>query len=298
MSTFQKYWLILIGILQRLGLSNKTYGPIKKTSLPIAKRKGHELLSPKEHQIRALENTLIKTIKIEPWKVEDNSSFYSNLWSKRDTDLIDTIVIGSTDNSTWNSMTQYKFDTSKLNDVTPGKPLPGMTCHVFINASGMIEKVAGFDNLIHHTKGINGRSVMIKIQYSVTNNVTPPSCKIIASLERILVILCLLYKLDPYKAIKAQKEVRFKWLPFTIGQKSLQRVSPGIFVPMDNIRRNVAIILKKKLKYAGLYDGPINEVFSNKTYKAMNGFNSLCIRHLFTNLTQIEKLKYDYTTTD
>ena len=189
-----------INTLQKIGLSNKSYSiwrPLQKIEI---KRKGHSLHNPTDDQIKSIELQTLRKTRIEQWHIEEN--IYQSVWPKRPLEVIDTIVVGATDSATWNSNQLFNFDKSTKNNVTPGKTLPGISYHIFVNNSGLVEKVAGYEDLVSHTKGINTRSIGVVIQYNISNNSAPPVQKIMAGLEKILSILCLEFKLNPYKAIK------------------------------------------------------------------------------------------------
>lgn len=279
MSTLQTLYQTCLRLLQKLGFSNKTYSLFRKPLKTEAKRKGHLLLNPTDDQIVSINEALLRKTRVDQWRVEDNTDHYSNEWPLRDPDAIDTIVIGSSDSATWNSSTLYNFHTSKKNSITYGTPLPGLATHLFINASGIIERVTSYDKTVWNTRGANTRSIFITLQYAMSlNNATPPK-KIMIALEKILTLLCLEFKLNPLKAIKGQHEIYAgkHWFPFyglLKGDTNMQSTSPGVLISMDNIRREVAIMLKRKLRYAEAYDGPINDVIDKKTAKALNGFNS------------------------
>jgi hypothetical protein len=279
--------------MQQIGYSNKTYSFFKQLPEMAVKRKGHLLHNPSAEQIAETEYEYLRKAKINQWSIENN--IYISSWKQRPLDIIDTIIVGATDAPSWNSKTLYDFDTSIKNNVTPDIPLPGISYHIFINASGIIERVAVYTDLISHTKGNNARSIGIVIQYGISNNSAEPSKKILAALEKTLAILCLQFKLNPYKAIKGQGEAISGikspvFSMFSKGHKGTEHVSPGLLVSMDEIRRRVAIMVKRKIQYAESVSGPIKPEFDSNTMKLMNRFNSTAVSRLYSNSTNIIRL--------
>lgn len=295
-----KSWITSMRILQGLGFSPKTYSAFSKLQEGDLRRKGHLLKNPTDEQIEAIYRSIIKKTRIEQWGILNNTHIYlvdeENPWPKRGETVIDKIVIGSTMNASWDAKKMYEFDTSKSNDVTPGRPLPGISYHLFINASGLVEKVSEYDNLLSHTPGINARSIGVVMQYSIKNNDAAPTKKILGSLERLLTVLCLEFKLNPYKAIVGQFEVKKRWMKFLKGHRSCSE-SPGHLVPLDALRETVAVNIKKKLKYAGFINGPIKDSKFTKTVsEALNRFQSDAVKLLYNDF-QVESI-YDYRRND
>jgi len=285
-STLRRACHKIVETIQKLGLSNKTYSLFNKASNVTWLRKGHLLLNPTQTQIKEIQQAYLRKSRIEQWKIVDQRSFFSSEWKKRPRAVIDTLIVGATNSNSWSPKDVYDFDTSKNNDVTLGSPLPGITCHLFINAqSGIIEQCADYEDLTFHTRGCNLRAINITLQHLVTGNTAAPIKKMVEKLEHLLCLLCLEFKLDPYKAIKAQHEIKFKWLPWTKGHSHIDDLAPGHILSMDNLRRNVSIMLKRKLDYAGVFEGQINETFDKDAYKAINKFDSGSIRHLYKKTT-------------
>lgn len=273
---------------QKLGFSNKTYSLFKRLPYIPVKRKGHLLHNPTDDQIRETEEEYIRKAKIQ-WRIEYN--VYPSEWAKRPVELIDALVIGATDMAAWNSKNLYDFDTSTKNNVIPGKALPGISYHLFINSNGVIEQTAEYEDLIWHTSGVNYTSLGIVIQYGITNNSAMPTQKVMQSLEKILTILCLQFKLNPYKAIKGQSEISKKIFPFTKGHKSLESISPGMLISMNELRRRIAINLNRKLKSAETVRfNSITPDFTSDSIEALNKFKSISIRRIYKN-TPVEVWK-------
>lgn len=236
----------------------------------------------------AINNTVIKKSRIQ-WKITDHRTQYndSDGWIRRPLDVIDTIIVSSTGNHAWQAGNQYYLDTSKDNDVTPGKPLPGIGCHLFVNNTGLIELTSDYENVIYHTPGSNYRSLNVLIQYAVENNNAEPTSKILSALTRLLTILCLQFKLDPYKAIKGQSETFRKsfnpLLWFMKGRPVDQIISsPGPLVDMSHIRQRTATEIQKKLLYAGLYSGTVRGIIDKRTKRGINLFYSEALQKLYT----------------
>jgi len=294
MNIIQKLWITLLHIAQALGFSAKTYNLLHPLPRNTLKRKGHLLHNPTEQQIEAIRHTIIKQSRLFPWTIIDTTQmydYYNNCekdgikpWHKRHLSVIDTIVIAATNGGVgWDAASLFDLDTSKENNITPGKPLPGSSYHLFVNASDIVERISAFENITYHTPGVNTRSIGIVIQYKVDNNSAPPTSKIIKSLEKILTILCLEFKLDPYKAIKTQSSVRSNLIPWLKGHKDIKD-SPGVLVDINSIQKNVAVTMQKKLRYACLYNGPINGKINKATRKAINEFYSDAVQLLYNNM--------------
>ena len=260
----------------------------------IIKRKGHLLLNPTQQQIDELEISLLRKTRIEQWIIEDIAEDYPNEWPTRDPEIIDTIIIAASDHSQWSSFDLMKLDTSEKNDVTPGKPLPGFSYHIFINSNGLIEKLVDLDKITYHTACNNIRSIGILLQYSVSKNSAPPQSKLIQALIRTLTILSLQFKLNPYNAILGQAEALGKFCLFdSKGHKHIPKESPGPLISMDNIRRETAIMVKKKLKYYSDFKTSIDSKFDEKTIQALRDFNSGIINKLY-NRKNIKAIKKGY----
>lgn len=285
-----RLYVILMSMLQSMGFTSKTYSLFRKIPHLEYKRKGHRLHNPTDSQVLAMEEQLIRKAKIDQWIIYDSVSAFPSKWDKRHTNVIDTLVVGSIDSPSWSSQKLYAFDTSIDNNVIYGKPLPGISYHLFINSSGMVEKIASYNDIVYHTKGINARSIGIGLQHLVTGNSAPPNSKILTALIRTLTILCLEFKLNPYKAIKGQREVHRTWWPGAKGHTTIQDMSPSLLISMDEIRRNVAVKMKYKLTYSGLYPNVVHPTFDNKMKHATNVFDSNAIAHLY-QLTSLEKIK-------
>lgn len=246
--------------------------------------KGHTLSNPSQEQIEKIRTYLLKKARIDGWKIEVTEDSYPSSWPQRPESVIDTLVIGATNVGHYNSKMQYEFDMSNKNDVLELDSCPGMTYHFFINNNGVIEQTSELTNLTTHTKTINTRSLGIVIQYVMTGNSASPVIPVMQNLVKILTMLCLKYKLNPYKAIKGRKEVKYKWLPFTRGHTHMQSDSPGILVFMDHLRDEVAVTLKRKLN-AGV--GGISEIkpgFDKEAREALKKFDSSAIDQLFYKL--------------
>ena len=206
MNIFRKFWITWISIIQDLGFSNKTYNIFtserESTSL---KRKGHTLARPTSKQKSEIFSALLKKMKIGNWEIADTNKSYEGFldspWKQRPIEIIDTIVIGANNTDHWGIEEQFEFDISTNNDVTPGKSLDGITWHIFIDYNANMKKTSDFKNILWHTPFYNTKSIGIGLQYAITNNDSPPAKRIIAELERALVLLCLQFKLNPYKAI-------------------------------------------------------------------------------------------------
>lgn len=248
--------------------------------------------NPTDKQIAAVEQAYLRQARIHQWRIEDNLD--DSEWRKRPRDIIDTIVVEATDSATYNASQWKKNDLSKHNTITPGIPLPGISCHIFINASGIIEYITDYGDMIPHTKGKSHRSISVMIQYSVKNNDAPPVKKIQESLTRILVLLCLEFKLNPHTAIMGHYENKwYNKLPLLKGRIKEMDASPGILVPLNNIRNEVAIDLKRKLRYAKAYDGQIDSTVTRDVLKALNKFNSDAIHHIYKGFTSVLYRKED-----
>ena len=279
-----------IKIKQSLGFTNRVYNMFRPQVEEQYYRKGHILSNPTTKQIDAVHVAIIRKVRIDQWTIENNVDLYNdyedsdNKWLQRPESIIDKIILYSTDSSSWSARDLYLFDRSTRNDITPGKELPGMSAHIFINSSGVVEKTSDYTNIITHTPANNITSLAIAMQYLMTNNSAPPTKKVLSSLERALTLLCLEFKLNPYKAIVGQRESRFTWIPFLKGRKKYLDKSPGDLISLDNIRREVAIKLQKKLNYYGNYKGPINGKFNLETRNALKDFNSNSINKLYQKL--------------
>ena len=207
-------------------------------------------------------------------------------WPTRKEGVIDKIIVSATDSTAWDAENLYGFDISEDNDITPGKPLGGISCHIFINSNGTIEKVTEYDSMTLHTPGINMRSINITIQYLITDNLSEPNAKIQKSLQEILAILCLQFKLNPHKAIRGQSEVWYARIPFLKGRRKNISTSPGVLLNLDAIRNKVALDLQKKLMYVDQdYDGPITKRLNRKAKKALNRFISNHMKNLYQDYT-------------
>jgi len=278
--------------MQKIGLTNRISKGNGRDSTPSSlRRKGHTLLKPTDSQKNAIFTAMLKKMKIANWDIDDVSDTYDNYisdnyWPERPLDIIDTIVVGSNNSDNWDVGDQFDFDTSDNNDVTPGKPLNGISWHIFINENGMVKYSNLYKHILPHTPFGNTRSIGIGMQYLITNNDTPPAKRMLIVLERTLVLLCLQFKLNPYKAIKTQSEITtplFKRLfySFATGHKKTATISPGPLVPIQAIIEQVAIKMQTKLKYAGLYHGPIDGAFNEETKRALNLFHSESIELLY-----------------
>lgn len=247
------------------------------------KRKGHLLNNPTEEQKEAIMKSTLSQARMEQWVIAANESYYKldDEWPKRPLDIVDTIVISATNNSSWGANEFMNHDTSDNNDVTPGKPLPGITCHLFINSSGHLERTSDFKNILLHTPGVNTRSLCVMIQYGITGNSSAPPKKIMNSLENLLVALCLELKLNPQTAIIGQSEAKWKFLPWLKGHRNLYKIAPGTLLDMDSLRKNVTSLMKKKLKYAQCFNGEIDYKFGTDAKLALNSFNSESISFLY-----------------
>lgn len=282
--------IILIDFLQKIGFGNKTYNIFRRKSSIEWKRKGHLLFNPTEDQLTQMKYEYLRKVRMHRWSIIDSTDTFPSSWQKRPEDIIDSIIIHSTDSSNWTSLDIYSMDTSSKNDVIYGKPLPGISCHYFINSGGIIEQTCNPVFLTMHTKGKNTRSISIMIQYAIKNNASQPPTQLMLSLNKLLVILCLKYKLNPYKAIKGLGEC-IKWpAVFSHGHTNNSGISPGPLVSMDEVRRNVAIEMKRRLNYAGLNIGTINNIIDSTVCKAVNSFNSTSLNMLVNPIfTKIKK---------
>lgn len=279
-----------VKIRQGLGFTSKIYNYFKPQFVPVYTRKGHTLVNPTDSQISAINLGIVRKMRIEQWVVLDNLDLYEyedpseNIWLQRPESIIDKIILSATDSNNWSAANLYKLDISKDNSILENESLPGISCHLFVNSSGVVERTSSYSNKIYHTPANNLTSLNMTIQYLMTHNSSSPTRKIIMSLERILTMLCLEFKLNPYKAILGQREARFTWLPFTKGRKKFIHISPGYLVSIDAIRREVAIMIQRKLAYLGLYNSEINGKFDRVTKKALREFNSESLKGLYSKL--------------
>lgn len=248
--------------------------------------KGHTLSNPTQNQIEKIRSYLLKKTRIDGWKIEVTEDAYESSWPQRPESIIDTLVIGATNVGHYNSKMQYEFDISNKNDVFEIDGCKGMTYHFFINNNGVIEQTSELTNLTTHTKTVNTRSLGIVIQYVMSSNSASPVIPVMQNLVKVLTMLCLKYKLNPYRAIKGRREVSFKWIPsiFTRGHNHMQNISPGILVFLDHLRDEVAVTLKRKLN-AGV--GGISEIkpgFDKEAKNALKRFDSSAVDQLFCKL--------------
>ncbi len=261
------------------------------------KRKGHTLHAPTDEQKFEIRDALLRKIRIEEWKIDDVTEFFSydegtnDKWNTRSESLIDTIVIGATDAARWDSKEMEIYDKSLNNDVVKER-LPGISYHLFINTNAVVEKTSNYNNVTWHSPGVNSRSLGVVLQYTINGNKNAPPKRMLLALERLLVVLCMEYKLNPYKAIKSQSEIYRQlktklllWLPWIKWHRKTGKISPGSLVPLNAIKEQVVIKMKTKLQYADLYDGQIDAKFNRATRKALNSFHSDSIKLLYsTNL--------------
>ena len=271
--------ITLIRILQYLGLTSKVNNKVNYSDVQI-RRKGHVMLHPTQNQIDDYYDALLRKGRIiSSWTIMDKRDFYTDgHWPQRPKSVIDTIILTSTNSTSCESDRLYTMHTDPDYQYKYGA-LPGIGTHFFVTTSGKVEAVSKATNIIPHTKGINTRSLLITLQTSM-NDITNTMQ---AALERILTILCLEYKLNPYKAIKGLREVKTRNLPFLRGEEDpeMLRVSPGLLVLMDVIRIHVAVELQKKLKYSGLYQGEINGKFTKEVAEALQHFDSRAIYRMY-----------------
>lgn len=277
------------------GFSNKTYFGIDIPAENGLKKKGHILQNPTEDQVYSVHDNTLRKTRIENWFIEENG--YKNNWSKRPLNIIDSLVITASNCDPASSAKIYKKDTSPDNCVTKGTPLPGIGTHIYINASGLSEKVSAFEDLIIHTSNNNTNSISIMIQYLIDGNSSSPTKKVMRGLERTLALLCLMFKLNPLTAIKTQKSCRFKWLPFGKG-RNIEKYAPGMLFDLSNLRKEICITMQRKLFYAGLYDGVVDGKYSRKLRKAINEFSSNAISRSITTTKCINLDNYNDSEND
>jgi len=276
-----------------LGFGNRYLNIFNKKHIggKIFRKKGHLLKRPSQQKIYEIRKSLIRKARLDQWKITDNSSFYLNedkSWPQRSIGLIDTIVISITDNEHCNASKLYEIDSECA---------PGITCHLFVGSNSIVEKTSEFTNIINHTPGISTRSLNVTVQYKAKDATLPPPIKTLTSLEKLLTLLCLHYKLDPEKAIVGQWEA-MKKIPMLKPIKPIPKNSPGVLFPLDNIKKNVVRNLQNKLRYAGLYFGKVLPYLSKQSIKAMIEFDSDAIELMYYKfkLKQIshEDDSYDY----
>lgn len=271
-------------ILQLIGLTSKTHSVLRPLVNRGLKRKGHLLKNPTKKQVQSVWKAKLRQARMNLWKIINNESRYDyynhceedglKSWAKRPLNIIDKIIVSATNKTSWDAGDLYDLHISPKNPVTPGKPLPGAAYHFFVNDRGTIEQISDVANITTHTATMNTRSIGVVIQYLVSGNTREPIVTLESTLQRLLVILCMQYKLNPYKAIRGQREISLaRFLTFIKGDRSCTD-APGHLVLLDTLRRRVAIEIQQKLKYAKLYDGQIKGKFNRETRKALNEFSS------------------------
>ena len=284
-------------IANSMSLTSKTVNVFDKDKALEYKRKGHPLENPNDKQKSAIYLAELKRAKIHMWSVEDNVNQYKldYNWPERDESMINRIIISSTNNEMSKSIDIFNEDLSvKDNPIFGNKPAPAISCHFFLNVTGFIEKVLPFNYKAVHTNFNNERSINVMIQYKAIGNDLPPCKKIIENMEKVTAMLCLQYKLNPLKAIVAQNELLFSkiWIP-GFGRKT-QKVGVGKVFNMNNFRREVTMILQRKLKMAKLYEGPVNGKVNRQLKLAINNFGSESIQLLYKGAVNAEHINEEF----
>jgi len=255
-------YTIYLKLLNKLSLGGRIRGGFRKRDNYGIRRKGHFIATPSEEQMEKYSQAVLNTTYMCRWIIFDNTAFsdgeYWKNWRQRPLDAIDRITIGITGDGSWGLSKLIKFDTSSNNDVT-GKTLPGVTWHFLIDSEGTIQQIVPLDRITWHSYGSNIRSIGICIQHDA-NSLFPISDKVSTSLIRLLVVLCLTFKLNPKKAIFTQNSTflsRLAALPvigwivrlFFKGHKKLLHLDIKTFIRYEALVYNTLLELLIRLRY-------------------------------------------------
>lgn len=246
-------------------------------------KKGYEIQEPSEKQVLEFLRFPINKLKINSWHIVDNSAVYNDgsNWSKRKLSQINEIIVNCTNKAGWDPYDMHIHHRSTKNNITPGKPLEGIGCHIFVHSNGMLEKTNSFTSIIPTAVNDGSKSIIVTFDYRFTDNYVPPTKKIIDSLERVLTILCLQFKINPKTSIYGQNELFANFRVKSLFLDEESRESPGPLVPVDHIRNEVLIKMQRKMLSGGFYGGPVDGKPNKAFLTALSEFNSASIELLY-----------------
>jgi len=195
---------------------------------------------------------------------------------------IDTIIIHCSDHATatpediarWDITPTYEALGKVYKNNLSDTGAPGMTYHDFVYANGDAAHCQDYNVVTWHAAGHNTRSLSVCIQYRATGNKKPPTKKCLSKLVRLLTFQCLYLGILPVLGkTKGHRECKGTGFIFdTTGKKKLRKTCPGLLVDLDDMRKQVATRLQKKLQSEGIYLGAIDGLFGKKSKAALKQF--------------------------
>lgn len=180
-------------------------------------------------------------------------------YSKRKLTRIKKLLIHCTDgfSNVWGTL---NYDLSIKNHITPGKPLPGLTYHFFIESNGITQWTMPLEDITWHAGNWNGDSVGLVLQYRATGNEKAPPFIQMQAAYLTAADICLALKIDPSINLKGHRETGAK------------KSCPGKLVDMNSFRKYVTGIMQKRLKDLGLYEDEIDGLWGKKSKAALEKY--------------------------
>jgi N-acetyl-anhydromuramyl-L-alanine amidase AmpD len=191
-------------------------------------------------------------------------------WKKRK--KIDTIVVHTTASRNQNPHWTARYHiTPGLSNHISKKGCPAIVYHDFITKEGIVWHCNDYWDKTWHASAYNRRSIGVTMAYRGQTPGVAPSIQQYDSLIKLLVVLCLKFKILPKRVI-GHREVPGMWTLLGNGSKKYKKVCPGMAVDLNELRAEVTERVQRQLAAAGLYDGPIDGIFGRKSKKALKAW--------------------------
>lgn len=148
---------------------------------------------------------------------------------------------------------------------------PSITYHYFIERDGTVNRTAPPEWITWHAGNYNSRSLAITLAYktdpdyeSGKNHIPDPARiptpSMMQSLYQLLAQLCKSFAINP-TMISGHRELFGTGWFFVKEHKQLRKTCPGMYVDLDLLRKNVALLLQAEMITAKLYTGKLDGIW-------------------------------------
>lgn len=184
---------------------------------------------------------------------------------KRALSSIKKLVVHCTDwEITPQELAKYDIEPNHISNTG----CPSITYHYLVEPNGEVERTAPAEWITWHAGNHNNESLAVCLVYKTDplfeqgKKKVPaadriPTAEMMKSLRELLHDLCLQFGLSPL-AIQGHRELEGTGWIWVKEHKQLRKSCPGMWVNLDQLRRDVASSLQTMMKEEGLYTGKVD----------------------------------------
>jgi N-acetylmuramoyl-L-alanine amidase len=194
---------------------------------------------------------------------------------KRPLSAIKKIVVHCTD---WEITPQElaKYDIEPNHISSTG--CPSISYHYLVEPDGTVERTAPEEWVTWHAGNYNDESIAVSLVYKTDplfeqgKKKVPaadriPTAEMMDSLKKLLPNLCLQFGISPLNVVGHRELEGTGWV-WVKEHKALRKSCPGMWVNLDQLRRDVASSLQTTMKAGGFYAGKVDGLWGPLSEKA------------------------------